>query len=221
MYHSSWLASCVHEQVWRRRANLHTVSISLNTQHPHQPGKPRQNAGGNTGILYSQWCQRSKEVIRSTLTDNVYHLRPNPHPTNTVLILEHFTTAKLVMTTSRTRNGSRSVAANDVSSCVFILPCSFTCSFVISDPTFWSVCVITPHIISLHGPLSSFCVVKKRNEYFYGGSLFNFHILHYASTISCLYCKYGFSHLWLSSFFVCKSQFFPELSFYALGHFEN
>lgn len=146
--------------------------------------------------------------------------RTRTQQTLTVLILEHFTTAKLVMTTSRTRNGSRSVAANDVSSCVFILPCSFTCFFVIWDPTFWSVCVITPHIISLHGPLSSFCVVKKEMNIFMVGPYLTFiSSIMLRPSVACIINMGSLTfdcHL-----FLCKSQFFPELSFYALGHFEN
>lgn len=43
----------------------------------------------------------------------------------TLPLLEHFTTAKLVTMTSQTPNGLRSVAANDVSSCAFVLKLFF------------------------------------------------------------------------------------------------
>lgn len=58
----------------------------------------------------------------------------------TVSLLEHFSTAKLVMMTSQTPNGSRSAAASDVSSCAFILPHwhpSFP-SFSLQRPTYGS-----------------------------------------------------------------------------------
>lgn len=64
--------------------------------------------------------------MRGALTSNTRHLEGNlmfePNKHSLLLILEHFTTAKLVTTTSRTPNGSRSAAASDVSSRVFILP---------------------------------------------------------------------------------------------------
>lgn len=76
---------------------------------------------------------------------------PNKH--SLLPVLEHFTTAKLVTTTSRTPNGSRSAAANDVSSCVFIPPSP-------SLPVTWPVLPpVSFHRAShsLHGPLCSSC----------------------------------------------------------------
>lgn len=79
---------------------------------------------------------------------------PNKH--SLLLILEHFTTAKLVTTTSRTPNGSRSAAANDVSSCAFILPSP---SLPVTSPV---VLPVSLHRAShsLHGPLCSSCAAE-------------------------------------------------------------
>lgn len=62
VYHSSWLACCGCELRAGRKLMSMICLFSLITQHPHQPGQPRQDAGGNAGILYRQWCQRSEEV---------------------------------------------------------------------------------------------------------------------------------------------------------------
>lgn len=105
--------------------NERDVSMSLITQHPYQPGKPCQDAGGDTGILYCQWCQRSEEVIWLPLLWTTGRISVwlfwilNIFPGS---LLERFSTAKLVMMTSQTPSASRSVAANDVSSCAYILP---------------------------------------------------------------------------------------------------
>lgn len=74
---------------------------------------------------------------------------PNKH--SRLLISEHFTTAKLVTTTSPTPNGSRSAAANDVSSRVFLLPSP---SLPVTSPV---VLPVSLHLAShsLHGPLCS------------------------------------------------------------------
>lgn len=109
-------------------ANERDVSMSLITQHPYQPGKPCQDAGGNTGILYCQWCQRSEEVLWLPLWTTSHWLCGRSVWLFWILniftgsLLERFSTAKLVMTTSQTPSESRSVAANDVSSCAYILP---------------------------------------------------------------------------------------------------
>lgn len=83
-----------------------------------------------------------------------------------MLILELFTTAKLVTMTSRTRNGSRSVAANDVSSCVFILPCT-TCH--LRSYLLVCVCHYTTHHVHYTDPcllsVQWFCVVKKKKNF--------------------------------------------------------
>lgn len=67
VYHSSWLARRVHEDSFLA-AHINERDgcpcVSLATQHPHQPGQPRQDAGGNAGLLYRQWRQRSEEVTR-------------------------------------------------------------------------------------------------------------------------------------------------------------
>lgn len=124
VYHSSWLARRVHEDTFWPHINERDgcPCVSLATQHPHQPGQPRENAGGNSGLLYRQWRQRSEEVIRPAATLTACRaLRADWRLLNAVhaSLLEHFSTAKLVTTTSQTQSGSRSAAASDVSSCAF------------------------------------------------------------------------------------------------------
>lgn len=81
-----------------------------------------------------------------------------------MLVLEHFTTAKLVTTTSPTPNGSRSAPANDVSSRAFIF-------FLVlyfpspSDPTCRPACVITPRIaFTTRSPVFFLCCVFKKKK---------------------------------------------------------
>lgn len=75
MYHSSWLAKLCAWTESCPEINERYVSISFITQHPHQPGQPRQDARGNTGILYCQWRQRSEEVILPSRTATGHLLR--------------------------------------------------------------------------------------------------------------------------------------------------
>lgn len=72
VYHSSWLACCVTELCVVRRLMSTLCPPLWFNQHPHQPGKPRQDAGGNTGIFYCQWCQRSEEVTMLLWSDEVW-----------------------------------------------------------------------------------------------------------------------------------------------------
>lgn len=89
-----------------------------------------------------------------------HNLMLEPNGRSLWLILEHFTTAKLVTTTSRTPNASRSAAANDVS----LHPAEPVAPRHLVPPV--SFRLASP---SSHGPPVFF--LCSRNSYFYDGVL--------------------------------------------------
>lgn len=74
--HVPFLLIRVFKCAWLIFFMLMRMTLFLTKQHSDQPGKSRQDAGGDTGILYCQWCQRGEKVIVSSIHQNYFFCPP-------------------------------------------------------------------------------------------------------------------------------------------------